>query len=97
MGRACLSVENATKNHPVHFTGRSQIQKWLYLGHVNFAELFRGFGELTIRVREAGCSASDGFDKYAITYERCWCLDAEKTSATVFGYSFTACVLKLSI
>ena len=47
----------------------------MHLGYVDFAELFRGFGELTIRVREAGCTASDGFDKYAITYERCWCLE----------------------
>ena len=50
IGRACPSVDDAPTNHPVHFTGRSQVQKWLHLGHVDFAELFRGFGELTIRV-----------------------------------------------
>ena len=42
---------------------------------------FRGHGEATIRVREAGCTASDGFDKYAITYERCWHLDQPRDQA----------------
>ena len=64
---------------PTHsFSAVSEVQKWLRLGFVDFAEIFRGFGELTIRVREAGCSASEGFDKYAVTYERCWCLDVKK-------------------
>ena len=74
-GRANVSVDDHRTNHPVYFSARSELQKWLRLGYVDFAELFRGFGELTIRVREAGCTASEGFDKYAITYERCWCLD----------------------
>ena len=54
------------------------MQKWLSMGHVDFAELFRGYGEATIRVREAGCTASEGFDKYAVTYDRCWHLDKKK-------------------
>ena len=64
--------------HLVHFSGKTELQKWLVLGQVDFAEVFRGFGEATIRVREAGCSASEGFDKYAITYERCWHLDVHR-------------------
>ena len=59
----------------VQFSGLIEIQKWLKLGYVDFAEIFRGFGEATIRVREAGLTASEGFAKYAITYERCWHLD----------------------
>ena len=57
------------------------MQKWMSYGEVDFAELFRGFCELTIRVREAGCTAAEGFDKYAITYERCWCLDRRADQA----------------
>ena len=53
-GRAALSVEERPTGHPVHFCARSELQKWLCLGYVDFAELFRGFGELTIRVSEAG-------------------------------------------
>ena len=64
--------------HLVHFQGRTELQKWLKLGVVDFAETLRGFGEATVRVREAGCTASEGFDKYAITYERCWYLDRKK-------------------
>ena len=74
-GRAGLSTESNRSGHPVHFATETELRKWLRLGYVDFAELFRGFGELTIRVREAGCSASEGFDKHAITYERCWHLD----------------------
>ena len=74
-GKANVSFDEQKTSHPVHFSARSELQKWLRLGYVDFAELFRGFGELTIRVREAGCSASEGFDKFAVTYERCWCLD----------------------
>ena len=69
-GRALPSVGECLTVHLVHFSGRTELQKWLCLGYVDFAELFRGFGEATIRVREAGCTASEGFDKYAITYER---------------------------
>ena len=64
--------------HPVTFEKHSELQKWLRPGTVDFAEIFRGYGELTIRVREAGCSASEGFDEYAVTYERCWFLETEK-------------------
>jgi len=63
-GRAIPSVGDAPTGHPVHFSGRTELQKWLQLGFVDFAELFRGFGEATDRVREAGCTASEGFDKY---------------------------------
>ena len=62
-------------NHPVAFQTRTEFQKWLTLTYVDFAEVFRGYGEATIRVREAGCTASEGFDKCAITYERAWHLD----------------------
>ena len=49
-GRASLSVEDRLTGHVVHFCARSELQEWLCLGYVDFAELFRGFGELTIRV-----------------------------------------------
>ena len=78
-GRPCVIEEGSSPTpHLVHFQGRTELQKWLKLGVVDFAEIFRGFGEATVRVREAGCTASEGFDKYAITYERCWYLDREK-------------------
>ena len=77
-GAGVPSVGNLRTGHVVHFQGRTELQKWLSLGYVDFAEVFRGFGEATIRVREAGCTAAEGFDKYAITYERCWCLDQKK-------------------
>ena len=70
-----MSYEENYSRHPVHFSAKSDLQKWVNLGYVDFAELFRGFGELSIRVREAGCTTSEGFDKYALTYDRCWCLD----------------------
>ena len=72
-GNSTLSFEDNTTSHPVHFVARSELQKWLRLGFVDFAELYRGFGELTVRVREAGCTASEGFDRFAITYELCSC------------------------
>ena len=50
-GQASVSYEDETTNYPVHFCARSELQKWLCLGRVDFAELFRGFGELTVRVR----------------------------------------------
>ena len=74
-GKALPSYQGNQTSHVVYFQGRSELQKWLCLGYVDFAELFRGFGEATIRVREAGCTAAEGFDKYAITYDRCWHLD----------------------
>ena len=60
------------------FTYATQLQKWLHEGFVDFVEIFRGHGELTIGVREAACTASDGFDKYAMTYGRCWCLETPR-------------------
>ena len=65
-GRPCVVDEGTYTPHLVHFQGRTELQKWLKLGIVDFAEIFRGFGELTVRVREAGCSASEGFDKYHV-------------------------------
>ena len=73
--RGMLSYGKTQTSGKVHFSGLTEIQKWLNLGHVDFAELFRGFGEAAIRVREAGMTTSEGFDKYAITYERCWHLN----------------------
>ena len=71
-GGSLPSCGNGSSPHLVHFCARSEMQKWLSMGYVDFAELFRGYGEATIRVREAGCTASEGFDKYAVTYDRCW-------------------------
>jgi len=68
-------------SHPVHFSGYSELRKWLALGYVDFAEIFKGYGEATIRVREAGCTTAEGFDKGAVTYERCWCLETQKDQA----------------
>ena len=70
-GGGLPSYEDVMTQHLVPFSGRTELQKWLSLCQVDFAEVFRGFGEATIRVREAGCSASEGFDKYAVTYNRC--------------------------
>ena len=42
---------------------------------VDFLEIFRGYGELTVRVHEAGCSVADGIDRNAVTYGRTWHLD----------------------
>ena len=42
---------------------------------VDFLEVFPGFGELTLRVHEAGCSVADGMDRGRITYGRTWHLD----------------------
>ena len=74
-GGALPSAGSETTGHIVHFATVSELCKWMSLGVVDFAELFRGYGEATIRVREAGCTASEGFDKHAVTYERCWHLD----------------------
>ena len=73
-----LSYGPEQTSEKVHFSGLTEVQKWLKLGYVDLAEIFRGFGEATIRVREAGLTASEGFDKYAITYERCWHLDTSQ-------------------
>ena len=77
----CPAIDDDSSNriggvskHPVTFEKHSELQRWLRLGMVDFAEIFRGYGELTRRVTETGCSASEGFDKYAVTFERCWCL-----------------------
>ena len=77
-GTAKPSCGAEVTGHPVHFDNVLGMQKWLNCGYVDFAELFRGFGEATIRVREAGCTAAEGFDKHAITYNRCWCLEQKK-------------------
>merc|ERR1712151_1158197 len=57
-GRSLPSFEMERSSHMVHFCTRTEMQKWLSLGYVDFAELFRGYGKATIRVREAGCTAS---------------------------------------
>ena len=54
-----------------------ELRKWLSLKRVDFAEIYRGFGEFTIRVREGGRTAAEGFDNAAITYERTWHLDRQ--------------------
>ena len=59
----------------LHWDSNIELQKWIDLHVVDFAEIFRGHGEATIRVRETGCLAAEGFDKAAITYERPWNLD----------------------
>ena len=74
-GKATVSVGSRRTSHPVHFSTATEFQKWLNLRLVDFAEIFRGYGELTIRVREAGCSAAEGFDNRALTYDRHWCLE----------------------
>ena len=59
----------------LHWDSNIELQNWIDLNVVDFAEIFRGHGEATIRVRETGCRAAEGFDKAAITYERPWHLD----------------------
>ena len=48
---------------------------------VDFAELFPGHGEATVKIREAGLTAADGFDNKRVTYERCWCLETRTDQA----------------
>ena len=62
------NMSGGANNHPVTFEKRSELQKWLRLGMVDFAEILRGCGELTVRVWEAGCRTSEGFDAQAVTY-----------------------------
>ena len=62
----------------VHFGSKELYQRWLALETVEFVEVYRGFGEMTIRVQEAGLTVSEGFDKYATTYGKRWCLDERK-------------------
>ena len=77
-GRAPCAVGSIQTTHPVKFSSDTQMQKWMQEGFVDFVEIFRGHGELTIGVREAACTASEGFDKYAMTYGRCWCLETPR-------------------
>ncbi len=81
VGGALPSVGPEVTGHVVHFATALELRRWLSIGAVDFVEVFRGYGEATIKVREAGCSASDGFDERAITYERCWCLDTQTDQA----------------
>ena len=62
----------------VNFGSKELYQKWIALEAVEFVEVYRGFGEMTIRVAEAGLTVSEGFDKYATTYGKRWCLDERK-------------------
>lgn len=71
----CSADLGSASKHPVTFENSQELQKWLRLGVVDFAEIFKGCGELIIRVHEAGCTASEGFDVRSVTYERCWFLD----------------------
>jgi len=41
-GAALPSCGNVLTEHPVHFAGRTELQKWLSLGQVDFAEIFKG-------------------------------------------------------
>ena len=79
-GKGAIRVSQeavGASSHPVVFSNSTELQKWLRLGVVDFAEIFKGHGELTVRVCEAGCSASDGFDVQYVTYDRCWFLETE--------------------
>ena len=82
-GQALPSVGANDTSHRVKFESNIELQKWLQLGRVDFAELFRGRGQATIRVREAGCSAAEGFDKHCITYERSWHLETRNDQADI--------------
>jgi len=85
------SVETPLATGRTQFATVGSFQKWIQLGIVDFAEVYRGFGEATIRVREAGCTAAEGFDKLAITYERCWHLD-QKGDQQDFAWMVTGCL-----
>ena len=80
-GQALPSVGAVETKHRVKFSTNVELQKWLQLGQVDFAEVFRGHGQATIRVREAGCTAAEGFDKYCLTYERNWNLETVSDQA----------------
>ena len=50
----CSTDSGSAGKHPVMFKDSQELQKWLRMGVVDFAEIFKGCGELTIRVHEAG-------------------------------------------
>ena len=65
----------------VSFIDTKTFQAWLQLKEADFAEIFQGKGEASVRVREAGLTAAEGFDCKCITYERSWHLDQEGDQA----------------
>ena len=46
----CSEDKRSASKHPVTFEDSQELQKWLRHGVVDFAEIFKGCGELTIRV-----------------------------------------------
>ena len=65
----------ATDSVKVAFNSCKEFQQWISIKSVDFVEIFRGYGEATVRVREAGCTAADGFDNQVMTYGRSWHLN----------------------
>ena len=68
-------------SNAVRFDSDVEFRKWMDTGSVDFAEIFSGMAEATVRVREAGLAVAEGFDRAGITYERCWHLDTEEHQA----------------
>ena len=77
---ALPSTTDIATSNPVKWTSKT-FQRWLTLKEVDFVEVFRGHGEATIRVREQGMTAAEGFDKQAMTYEKKWQLDEPQDQA----------------
>ena len=65
----------STQKSKVRFETNHDFQRWIRLKRVDFAEVYRGYGEATIRVAETGLCVAEGFDKLAVTYERAWQLE----------------------
>ena len=61
----------------VSFESKELLQRWVSeeSRQVDFVEVFCGFQELLLRVREAGLKAADGFDSKVMSYGQTWCLD----------------------
>ena len=53
---------------------------------VDFLEIFKGFGELTARVHEAGLRVGEGIDRNNVTYGRTWHLDRIEDQAVSYTH-----------
>ena len=85
-GRPCVVGDGDPPTpHLVHFQGRTELQKWLKLGVVDFAEIFRGFGEATVRVREAGCTPRKASTSTRSRTSGAGTYTGKRTSATARG------------
>jgi hypothetical protein len=65
-------LDGVSSQFSVRFSSHAVRQEWLGGGHVDFLEIYCGFQELTLRVREAGLTAGEGLDSRLVSYEQVW-------------------------